>query len=148
MRYVLLSLLCVLAACSTGVFYYKDDAVRSELASTQAQCVLDAAKQAPVNRVIVRDYGHWESIQSCDGNNCKTVRNFVPGLVRTYDANAGLRSRLERACMAAQGFERLEFERCQDIAAVDASVQMTLPKAADVACFAKDKTGRVAFIEK
>ena len=130
------------------MFYYQDGVSRQQIPVDEGACIKDALAKAPVDRVFYREPGEWRTKQSCDDAGCVTSEYFVPGLLKSYDANAGLRSRLERSCMAEKGYERLKFERCEKAAAVDASVQTRLPPAADVACFVQDPTGRVAFIEK
>ena len=148
MRYVSLSFLGLLTACGTQVFYYQDNVSRQQIPVDEGACIQQSLAQAPVDRVFYREPGEWRTKQTCDDTGCVTSQYFVPGLLKSYDANAGIRSRLERSCMAEKGYERLKFERCENNRAVDASVQTRLPAAANVACFVVDPQGRVAFIEK
>gem|GEM_PF-1829409 len=89
------------------------------------------------------------------GTSCTTTGGNVygghtyGGQTYTYDANAGLRERVIRQCLADQGYHRITLPVCSKSQATNAISLMAgeLPFASTVRCITKDKSAYVPEIE-
>ncbi|MEO0343747.1 MAG: hypothetical protein AAF198_09955 [Pseudomonadota bacterium] len=139
MRSFLFLTLVILTGCGTRVFFYQDGQEQDVLASDLASCEAKALKEAPV--YLIEDDFEVGAISLKPGK-----RIFVPSTHITRDVNLGRRARLERQCMADNGYIRLELKRCEAPDAINIEEQDVLPPAERVLCYVTDTTRRPFFV--
>ncbi|HXP97978.1 MAG TPA: hypothetical protein VN809_14780 [Telmatospirillum sp.] len=99
-----------LSACAR-VSWVKPNAGAAEWEQTKAACMLEGAQRVPVAPAYAMQPGSSYTSTNCDnkGHNCTTYDTVTPPSVQQYDANAGLRDQVVKACFYRNGWtEKVE----------------------------------------
>lgn len=134
----------LLAACGPLGLYHKAGVPVATMNDTLTSCEVEALNRVPVDRRIERDPVRIVPRRVCDSQgNCTVFYDRVGGEVRTWDANAGLRSRVVTQCMTRQGFSYVELPACsQGVArAAPAGATTILPRLAPNSCAIRNGDG-------
>lgn len=134
----------VLAACGPLGLYYKAGAPVAEMNRAMTDCEVEALGKVPVDRRIERDPIRIVPRKVCDSaGNCRVFYDRVGGEVRTWDANAGLRSRVLNQCMADKGYSYVDLPACpQGVRnAAPAGVTTVLPRLSPNSCAIRNNDG-------
>lgn len=134
----------VLAACGPLGLYYKAGAPVTEMNRAMTNCEVEALGKVPVDRRIERDPVRIVPRRVCDSaGNCTVFYDRVGGEVRTWDANAGLRSRVLNQCMADKGFNYVDLPACSQAVrnAAPAGATTVLPRLAPNSCAIRNGDG-------
>jgi len=142
-----------LAACAPLNTYYKAGVPVATVKRDTTACEVSALRQVPVNTQVRREPPRFvPGRRVCDsGGNCRTYPGYyVPGEVYTYDANAGLRTRVERQCMADQGYMPVSIPACPDSVAKAAPPAATnvLPRLDENACVIRNRNGTFQIVNR
>lgn len=141
------AILVVGCAPTTEQLYWRAGASPSAVSRAKTECQVQALRAAPPsNQTRSTPTYTTPAYTSCYnygyGNvQCTTTGGQTyGGQVYTYDANADLRIRVERQCMADRGYQLLEFPRCtsEQAAAGLRAVPSRMPDAARIACVTED----------
>jgi hypothetical protein len=141
---LLAGLSLLLAACGPLGLYHKAGEPVARMNDTLTTCEVEALRNVPVDQRIERDPVRIVPRRVCDGQgNCTVFYDRVGGEVRTWDANAGLRSRVVNQCMARQGFSYVELPACsQGVArAAPPGATTILPRLAPNSCAIRNSDG-------
>ncbi|WP_372885443.1 hypothetical protein [Shimia sp.] len=129
--------LAALAGCLDYTPMYKVGAPLAATESVRAQCTADATLEFPVN--LIREV---EPIFDDDGN--------VIGYSTTvFDINEGRRVSAARACMQAQGYQRVTIPYCEDAQIAGRAYRpLTIaPPLSDSICALRQPGGQRALID-
>ena len=103
----------LLTACAPLSIYHKAGTSVATMDSDLTSCRVDALAKVPTDTRIERSPPRMIPRRICDRDgNCRIFHDYVPGEVRSYDANAPLRGRVVEQCMAAKGYTHTELPRC------------------------------------
>ncbi|MGR3759333.1 hypothetical protein ACUXV3_04280 [Roseobacteraceae bacterium NS-SX3] len=141
------ALLLAAAGCGPLPAYYRAGAEVSRLETDTLACQTGALREAPVaNEIRQRPPIYYPGYRHCHGGNCYYRPGYwVDGGFYTVDVNQGLRQRLERACMAAKGYQQISLKRCPRSAA-PRQIPARLPPLTENACVIEDRDGRTRII--
>ncbi len=149
-HHLLFALPLFLIGCAPLVTFYQPGVSFARLETDTVQCKVAALKQVPVANKTVQDPPDFVPPQKvCDkAGNCRVFPGrFIPGQIRTVDANAPLRARVTRQCMAARGYTLEEIPQCPASATV--SVQVSpLPALTPNSCAIRNDDGSFSIAVK
>lgn len=144
-----LPVLLALSACAPVTTFYKPGASFAQLEADSVQCEVAALRQVPVANQTIQDPPEFIPAEKvCDRNgNCRVFpAEFIPGRIRTIDANAGLRGRVTRQCMGARGYSVEEIPQCP-LGTQTSAVQTRLPALTPNICALRQDNGTVVFVQ-
>ena len=133
----------MLVGCSPITTFYKPGVSAARLEADSVQCSVSALRQVPVANKVVQDPPFFVPSRTICNNEgrCRTLPGrFIPGQVRTVDANAPLRVRVTRQCMAARGYSVQQIPQCTGASAQTVQVS-PLPTLSANSCAVRDANG-------
>ncbi|SFP60293.1 hypothetical protein [Tranquillimonas alkanivorans] len=144
---IVLTACTLLGGCAAYDGYYREGAPVAQLDADLLECRVSAVQRVPPNTQIrTTPISRTPVVTRCnDDGTCVTTGGEVTGgNTYSYDANAGLRTRVLNQCMAARGYRRVELPYC----AGDAPplVPARLPALTPATCAVRTAGGGVAFV--
>lgn len=140
-------LLGVLASCAGPLrLYYQPGAQVANMQRSLLDCQVAAVESAPVATQIRREPPRYiPPRRYCDSaGRCWYDGGFwIDGEVYTFDANADLRERVERQCMADRGYSYVEVPNCSSGVASQVPVAATrvMPPLSPQSCAIRNDDG-------
>lgn len=134
------------SGCAPLQIYYRAGVDIQKLEADQLQCEVQALKDAPVapqTRLTPPRYIPPRTHCDTQGNCVTKGGFFLPGEIYTVDANADLRVRVERQCMAQRGYQPTSIPLCPpDVAQrVPPGKTRILPALSDQSCAIRNQDG-------
>ncbi len=146
-RVTLASVFLLLAGCAPVVTFYQPGRSFAQLEADSLDCEIAALRDVPVANATVQDPPEFVAPRKiCDSDGfCRTLPGtYIPGEIRTIDANKPLRRRVVRQCMAERGYTLQEIPLCPATATVSAEQSQILPRLTEASCAIRtDKGGFV-----
>lgn len=151
---MLLPLTCAaLSACAPLETYYRPGAAVAEMQRQTLSCEVDALAAVPVATQIRRlppEFIPGRKICAADGSCRVRPGRYIPGEIVTFDANAPLRRRVERQCMADEGYTPVSIPACPSgvaRAAPDAATRV-LPALGPTSCAIRNPDGTFLIVNR
>lgn len=144
--------LLALAACAPLETNYKPGISVATLNRDQTRCDVSALQDVPVATQIRRLPSRFvppEEICGADGE-CRTRPGYwIPGELRSYDANLSLRRRAAQQCMADNGYAPVSIPPCPGGVARAAPPGATtrLPELTPDSCVIRNSDGSVQIVQ-
>jgi hypothetical protein len=138
--------LSILLSCAPAPQYYKAGETVVNRERAELDCKVQAARQVPVQTVTQVIPGQWlPPHKVCPTpTTCRMVPGrYLPPEFITEDANAELRTRVMRQCMADKGYGRVQLPPCPPAVAQAAAARpnAVLPVLQKNACTFRDADG-------
>ncbi|MEQ6247965.1 hypothetical protein ABMC89_03645 [Sulfitobacter sp. HNIBRBA3233] len=145
------ALLLGLAACAPLETNYKPGVSVTTLNRDQTQCDVAALRDVPVATQVRRlppQYVPPRRECSKDGKCITTQGYYLPGEIRSYDANAPLRARAAQQCMADKGYARVSIPACPaEVAqAAPQAATVQLPPLTENSCVIRNRDGSIQIV--
>lgn len=152
-RCVILTVLSLISGCAPLETYYRAGATVEALKSDGLACEVQALKDAPVaNQTRITPPRYIPARRVCDSAGTCTTRGgfWLDGDVYTVDANADLRQRIERQCMARRGYSPAEIPQCPPDVARKAppGVTRVLPPLSEASCVIRNEDGTIQIVTR
>lgn len=106
--------------CMETSMWYREGVSPMKVNSDSTDCQVAAAQRVPVNSQLGQTPVYYTPVQTqCYGYgssvSCtQTGGQSYGGNVYSYDANAGLRSRVTQQCMMNKGYQLINIRKCED----------------------------------
>lgn len=154
-RLYLISLIPLLglAACAPLETYYRPGVSVSAMQRQTTNCEVSALRDVPVSTQIRRtppQYIPHRRICNSEGKCRSRGGYYMPGEIYSYDANAGLRGRVERQCMADKGYVPVSIPPCPDNVsrAAPAGATRILPQLTSKSCVIRNRDGSFQIVTR
>ena len=137
--------LVLLAACAPLNIYYKEGADVAQSEANLTQCQVSALAEVPRDirtRYIPAQYMPYSTCTA--GGYCyRRYRMISPPRSESYDANANLRDKLVRQCMAMAGYRPVSLPRCdaETVRTTVLAATKTLPALTPESCAIRLESG-------
>lgn len=136
----------LLIGCTPFGLYHKAGVPVAEMQRARLGCEVSAVQSAPVANQIRRTPPRYiPARRHCNAaGNCYYRGGYwIDGDIYTVDVNAGLRNRVERQCMADQGFVYITLPNCASGVASQVPVRATtvLPPVGPQSCVIRNPDG-------
>ncbi|MFD2739318.1 hypothetical protein ACFSUD_07060 [Sulfitobacter aestuarii] len=143
----------LVSACAPLNTYYRPGVPVGTLNRDTLACEVQALRDVPVATRIRRLPPEFvPSRRICNSaGDCRIRRGYyLPGEIISYDANEGLRDRVETQCMADQGYAPVSIPRCPaGIArAAPAGATRVLPVLVPESCVIRNRDGSFQIVTR
>ena len=152
-RSLLVTASLMIGACAPLDTYYKPGVSVDKLNRDTTQCKVSALRDVPVSTMTRRKPPIYvPPNRVCDNAGNCTGHNgyYIPGGYETYDPNLALRQRVERQCMADDGYVPVSIPACPDTVAkaVPARATTRLPTLTDKSCVIRNSDGSFQIVNR
>lgn len=143
-----------LTACAPLETYYQPGKSVSLLGRDTTACQVSALRDVPASTQVRRTPPEYvPPVRRCDSDGkCVLVRAgyYLPGQTVTFDPNDGLRTRVERQCMADKGYAPVSIPRCPDSVAnaTPARATRVLPPLTEASCVIRNQDGSFQIVTR
>lgn len=143
----------LVAGCAPLTTYYKPGVAVDRLNRDTTSCQVSALRDVPASTQVRRIPPEFvPPRRRCDSSgNCTVVPGYyIPGETVSFDPNDGLRKRVERQCMADQGYVPVSILACPDSVARAAPPAATrvLPALGPDACVIRNRNGTFQIVNR